>query len=148
MAFLVTASETDRLQGFILASVDARGMMSVVLRAPHLFAAALLKVLVARPCLVLHALETVTYGAKTRSDVHAELIVIAVDPAVRSRGIGRRMLETLHRELADRAVRRYKVTVHASMADANRFYVENGFALETTFELYGVAWNLYVRAVD
>lgn len=122
--------------------------MSVVLRAPHLFIPALVTALIRRPRLIAYALETLSYGVKTSGDVHAELIVIAVDPEVRSRGIGRRMLRGLQEELAARGIRRYKVTVHASMADAVRFYEQNGFTLESTFRLYGVAWDLYARAVD
>lgn len=148
MAFLVTASDDGGLRGFILGSADSSRMMSVILRSPWRFLPTVLWAIVRRPGLIGRVLETLSYAHKTQTDEHAELIAIVVDPAVRSRGVGRRMLRMLHEELAARGVRRYKVTVHRSMIDANRFYAQNGFSLRRTFDLYGVPWNLYVRDVD
>ncbi len=144
LAFLVVAREGDPLRGFILASTDSTRMLSVVLRSPHRFVWSVLAAIVRRPQTVARLVETLSYGPKT-AGVPAELIAIAVQPGLRSLGIGARLLAALDAEVFSRGVRAYKVTVHRDMTDADRFYRRNGFHLATTFRLYGLGWNLYVR---
>lgn len=144
-AFLVAATEADRLVGFILAVTDSRRLFSFVLRHPLRFGPSVARALLRRPWLLRKVLETLAYPRREGASVPAELVVIAVDADRRSSGIGRELLAGLHRELAARGVDAYKVTVHAAMRDSNRFYLTNGFTLDRTFELYGVPWNLYLR---
>jgi GNAT superfamily N-acetyltransferase len=146
-AFVVVAHEGDRLCGFILGCVDSSRLMAVVPRRWRNFLPIMLPVLIARPRLWPRMIETLFYARKEGVDVRAELVVIAVVDDKRGGGIGRRMLEELDREFAARGVDRYKVTVHQAMAASNRFYTQNGMQLASTFDMYGVPWNLYVQQV-
>lgn len=145
VAFLVAALEGDRLAGFILGTADARRMMPAVLRAPHRFVPSALAAAVRRPRTLLELAETARYGGKTGTATAAELVVIAVDEAMRSRGIGRRLIATLDEEMRARGVGAYKVTVHHAMTGAVRFYASNGFVPGRSFRLYGLEWDLFLR---
>lgn len=144
-AFLVAALDGDRLAGFILGTPDARRLTRAVALAPHRFVPHVLWAVLRRPRIVLTLLETVRYGGKTGSSIVAELLVIAVDAAMRSRGIGRRLVATLDEEMRARGIGAYKVTVHHAMTDAVRFYETSGFVAGPGFRLYGLDWDLFVR---
>ncbi len=143
-AFLVTARDGSRLVGFILASTATTRMLPLVMRSPLRFLWSVLAAIVRHPETAARLVETYSYSRKTAS-VSAELIAIAVQPDLRSQGIGRRLLAALDEAFVSRGVRTYKVTVHREMTDTNRFYRQNGFHLAGTFRLYGVGWNLHVR---
>jgi ribosomal protein S18 acetylase RimI-like enzyme len=145
LGFVVVAHERERLCGFILACTDAHRMMSTVARRPLRFLRLMLPALARRPSLALKLSQTLFYARKEGVHVDAELVVIAVDASQRSRGIGRQLLHVLDGELGAHGITRYKVTVHDAMADSNRFYVQNGMHLRSTFRMYGVPWTVYVR---
>lgn len=144
IGFLVVARDDGGLAGFVLACLDSGRLMSLVAGSPLTFARIVAPTLLRRPWLVAKVVETAFYGRRERSDVAAELLVIAVEPAHRSAGVGRRLLSALRAELRSRGIMAYKVTVHDEMATANRFYVENGLRWSGSFRLYGVRWNLYL----
>ncbi|MDB4964865.1 MAG: family N-acetyltransferase [Myxococcales bacterium] len=145
--FVVVAHEGTRLIGFILGCVDSSRMMSVVPRRPLRFFTLMAPAMLRRPGLWPRMLQTLLYTRKEASDVAAELVVIAVVDDRRGAGIGKQMLAALETELASRGVDRFKVTVHQAMAASNRFYTQNAFQLTSTFDMYGVPWNLYVKKV-
>jgi ribosomal protein S18 acetylase RimI-like enzyme len=145
--FIVVAHEGDRLCGFILGVVDSSRLLSVVPRRWRRFLPVMVPALLARPQLWPRMIETLFYAKKEGVDVRAELMVIAVIEDRRGGGIGKRMLAELEREFAARGVERYKVTVHQAMSASNRFYTQNGMQLSSTFDMYGVPWNLYVQQV-
>ncbi len=145
LGFLVVAREGEQLCGFTLACTDADRMMSTVARRPLRFLRLMLPTLAKRPALLVKLSQTLLYARKEGVDVAAELVVIAVDAERRSRGIGKQLLDALEMELGSRGITRYKVTVHEAMTDSNRFYMQNGMHLRSTFEMYGVPWNVYVR---
>lgn len=60
------------------------------------------------------------------TDRVAELQTLAVLPEQRGRGIGTRLVERMHEELAARGVGQFTVSVIASNADAMRFYERLG----------------------
>jgi ribosomal protein S18 acetylase RimI-like enzyme len=147
LAFLVTATEGARLEGFILACEDSTRLMKAVTRRPLRFGPLILLKLLRHPSLIAKTFETLFYSRKEATDVKAELVVIAVNEGTRSKGLGTQLVRTLEEALRARSIERYKVTVHAAMERSNAFYVRNGMKLASSFELYGVVWNLYVQEV-
>jgi ribosomal protein S18 acetylase RimI-like enzyme len=145
--FVVIAHEDTRLLGFILGCSDSSRMLSVVPRRWHRFLPIMAPVMLTRPQLWPRMVQTLFYTRKEGVDVAAELVVIAVIGELRGGGIGKKMLAVLERELAARSIERFKVTVHQAMEASNRFYTQNGFELASTFDMYGVPWNLYVKRV-
>lgn len=142
--FLVVATEDGALVGFILACPDSTRLLSAVVRSPFQVGSIIVPALLRSPRLLTKLIETLRYGGRLRVPIRSELLVIAVVPGRRSAGIGRQLLTTLRAELRTRGIDAYKVTVHEQMADANRFYADNGLAMVDGFRLYGVRWNLYV----
>ena len=77
---------------------------------------------------MIHKLrETGTYPDASRSLPDSELLSIAVDGRLRSRGVGRQLAERILDGLARRGVEEIKVVVGAENAEANRFYERIGF---------------------
>lgn len=147
LGFMIVAHEGERLRGFILGCSDSRRMMSVVPRRWRTFARIIVPVLFRRPPLIARLAQTLLYSRKEATDVVAELVVIVVADAMRSRGVGKHMLELLEREFTRQGISRYKVTVHEAMEASNRFYLQNGMQVASQFQMYGVHWNLYVRQI-
>lgn len=148
IGFLVIARDTAGLAGFVLACTESARLMSVVTGSPLMFARLMAARVIRHPRSFRKVLETAFYGRRERSVLTAELLVIAVEPRYRSTGVGRALLGELRAELRSRGVAGYKVTVHAEMIAANRFYVENGLRLAGSFRLYGVRWNLYADELE
>lgn len=77
---------------------------------------------------MIHKLrETGTYPDASRNLPDSELLSIAVDGRMRSRGVGRQLAERILDGLARRGVEEIKVVVGAENAEANRFYERIGF---------------------
>jgi glycosyltransferase involved in cell wall biosynthesis/ribosomal protein S18 acetylase RimI-like enzyme len=77
---------------------------------------------------IVHRLrETGTYPAASRNLPDSELLSIAVDGRLRSRGVGRQLAERIVVGLARRGVKEIKVVVGAENDGANRFYERIGF---------------------
>ncbi|MBU6422440.1 MAG: GNAT family N-acetyltransferase [Chloroflexota bacterium] len=145
IGFLVLAREGERVAGFVFACTDKdRLLRTVVMHRPAQLITAAAAALLRDPRLTWSAIETALYERRARLPTRAELLVIAVAPEQRSKGIGTRLLDVLRGELARRGIVEYAVTVHRSMEDANRFYLKNGLRLDRRFRLYGVEWNAYV----
>lgn len=145
IGFLVVALDPPRVRGFILGCFDSSRLISIILRKPLVFGPIMIPHMLRHPSSVLNALQILLYPSKLPSSVKAELVVIAVDEASRSQGVGGRMLELFDEELRSQGVLQYKVTVHEAMERSNKFYQANGFALKGKFDLLGVRWNSYVR---
>lgn len=144
---LAVARRGDEVLGYVLATTDTARVPPVMMRWPHRYAWTALWALTRRRGSLARAIEDRSGGRMTDA-VAAELMLIAVDPDLRSRGIGGGLLDALHRELRARHVAEYKVIVHRARADASRFYLRYGFRLSRTFSLWGLEWDLYVRSLD
>lgn len=66
-----------------------------------------------------------------------ELLSIMVEPQLRSRGIGSRLMRAFLDECASRGAGAVDVTVDAANQHARRFYTQHQFALVHEFRLYG-----------
>lgn len=109
----------------------------------------LLKRFARNPQLAIRSVQTVLYPFLSGSNNHssdgrdtaptAELLSIMVEPNARSQGIGTRLLDALFDECQARAISLLDVTVDASNAGAQRFYLRHGFTHHHDFMLYGRA---------
>jgi ribosomal protein S18 acetylase RimI-like enzyme len=101
------------------------------------------------PLLLRNVAETLLYPGKEGQSPHqAELVVIGVDAALRSRRIGEALVGELNRAFLKRGILAYKVTVLQSNQGANRFYQRLGFQFSFEFTLYGKKWNLYTCELE
>jgi GNAT superfamily N-acetyltransferase len=147
VGFLVVALEKERLAGFILACEHSDRLMWVVARRWYHFLPRMVGPLLRRPALVRKVVQTLSYSRLQQTTARAELVVIAVQPELRSQGVGRGLLGVLADELSRRGVRAYKVTVHDVMERSNRFYRANGMELVHRFRLYDLVWNVYLKQI-
>lgn len=144
--FLVVATQGADLRGALLATTDSDRVPPVMMRRAHRAAWTVLHAITGRRGALARSIEARS-GGRTTGDPPAELMVIAVAPGFRSRGIGRGLLDGLHEELLARGITRYKVLVGRARTDAIRFYLRNGFRLARTFWRWGLEWDVYVRTI-
>lgn len=151
LGFLVAAEDGDRLDGFILGSLDGARLNDAILRRPIRFGLLMLPTMLRRPSTIFYALQLALYGKRAQRvgdpSVKAELVVIAVEESTRSKGIGASLVAELERAFQEAGVSRYKVTCHEDMTRANAFYRKNGFETRGSFPLAGFVWNLYTKEV-
>jgi ribosomal protein S18 acetylase RimI-like enzyme len=85
----------------------------------------------ARPSVARRLLETMRYPARAVGEVgalpDAELLSIAVDPAVRTGGTGRALADGVLHGLAELGAEQIKVVVGSANEGANQFYERVGF---------------------
>lgn len=146
--FMVFAFEKKNVCGFVLGCLDNKKIFSSVKKKFLKYFRILLPRLIIRPRLIPKIVETLFYVNKENTDVHAELIVIVTDTNYRGLGIGSGLVERLNAEFIKRGVRSYKVTVHDEMKRSNNFYIQNGMKPATSFQMYGVKWNLYIKKLS
>jgi len=144
------AEHAGRVVGFLAGTRDIRTCYRRVLRrrAPAL-AFAMLPHLV-RPSIWRRAFETLRYpreSAEAAPRPAAELLAIAVDAAVRGRGIGRRLIEQLDEACRGWGVAEYCVPTHAVDPDSNAFYRAVGLRLARAFVHHGRPMHEYRRQV-
>ncbi|MBI4347052.1 MAG: GNAT family N-acetyltransferase [Elusimicrobia bacterium] len=151
LGFLLAAEEGDRLEGFILGSLEGSRLNQAIFRRPLRFGLLMLPTMLGRPSTIFHALQIALYGKRADRvgdpSAKAELVVIAVEESTRSKGLGARLVAELERVFRESGVSRYKVTCHEDMTRANAFYRKNGFELRGAFPLAGFVWNLYTKDV-
>jgi len=149
LGFGFVAVDAGQVVGFVLASADTSALFRrALLRRGPALAWGLLPALLRRPALIGNLLQTFAYPQREGNvDAPAELVVIAVDAARRNSGVGAALCRALDEDFARRGVARYKVTVNADNAGANRFYRRLGFESAYSFTLYGRQWNLYTRSL-
>ena len=104
------------------------------------------------PRLIVRSVQTAAYpflaNDSHAADSSAELLSIMVEPELRSRGIGARLLAALVEECRARGVALLDVTVDAANGGAQRFYARHGFAEARGFTLYGRAMRQYTLRLD
>ena len=143
LGFLVIALSNKKVHGFVLGWFDSSKMLSILLKQFYIFFPILALKIIVQPHKIKNVLETLFYSKKERVEEKAELIVIAVEPEVRSTGVGKKLVEMLSEEFKRQGISSYKVTVHQEMERSNNFYLKSGFYLIDSFKMYNVIWNLY-----
>jgi len=94
------------------------------------------------------AFETLFAPDKTLLDNASELpelLSIVVDESFKGQGLGRQLLHIFEAELTRNHIATYKVLVGEKL-DANKFYIQNGFALKKNIELHkGDVSHIYIK---
>jgi ribosomal-protein-alanine N-acetyltransferase len=130
----VAVDEAGRVEGFAAAATDVAALYREFARRDGLRAGA-----AAAPRLLRHArraLETLRYPARTSDLPEAEILAVAVDPAVAGRGIGRRLVGAVTDELVRRGARGVKVVAGSTNEAAMRLYRGCGFAAAASLALH------------
>jgi len=149
IGFIVFAKTAEsNISGFLLACTDMRRLFDLTMRQYFEYVVLMLPRLITRPHLVAKIFETLLYPYKESIPIFSELLVIAVESPFRSRNVGTNLIRTMEKEFVRRGIGEYKVTVHESMADSNRFYRSIGMTRSGTFRLYGTTWNLYTKQIQ
>jgi len=149
LGFGFVGMEGSAVAGFVIASEDTSALFRTVMRSRFVpLGLRLVPAVVRRPRLIGNIIETFTYPEQEGAvPVPAELVVIAVDASLRSKGMGAALCMALDDTFRQRGITRYKVTVNQSNEGANRFYRRQGFELAYSFTLYKRGWNLYTRTL-
>ncbi|RJP25064.1 MAG: GNAT family N-acetyltransferase [Candidatus Abyssobacteria bacterium SURF_5] len=147
--FGFVGKEDGEIVGFSLCTADADRLFPATLRKGLLKLAWLAGLrLLQKPSILKKLFETFLYKSRASlEEVNAEMMLWAIDPKCRGRGLGTELWEACERELLKKRIERYKVTVYADNKPANSFYRKKGFRLVREFVLYGKKWNLYVGRI-
>ncbi|TMK32645.1 MAG: GNAT family N-acetyltransferase [Actinobacteria bacterium] len=98
-----------------------------------------------RPEVLRRVRETAGYPVVSNGLTEAELLSICVEPAVRERGMGRRLAEEVIRNLGELGAQEVKVVIDAANEGGNGFYQAVGFRLERTLAVHdGTTSNVWV----
>lgn len=91
-------------------------------------------------------IETLFYEKKQGFNLlTVELVVIAVLKKFHRKGIGKKLVFLLEKELIKNDIKQYKVSVNKQNKNANLFYKSLNFNKHNEFMLYGKRINLYVK---
>ena len=105
------------------------------------------------PSILKKSLETFTAPFRssrkklTKADLpSAELLSIAVDSSIQTKGIGAQLLNTLEQELLKTGIKEYKVIAGTNLVSANNFYLKNGFVKVMNINIHGHELsNVYIK---
>lgn len=129
--------------GFILGCLNTSGAMkAAILRAWLPLALTASLGCIRRPSLIRRVIETFRYPRRLGVP-GPELLVMAVAPEARDRGIGTQLLTSFNQALRAMGIDRYHVSVKAANTIANRFYSSRAFVLIHQIHMYDEPWNIY-----
>lgn len=125
---LLTEECDGRVVGFVSGGLGMGPIYRRMLRRPFALAWVLWPSLI-RPARVKHIFEILRYGKRYAHSVplpEAELLSIAVDPAVRGTGVAERLYQRLKEHFRERGVLAFRIAVGDALASAHRFYRRMG----------------------
>lgn len=147
-AWVTVYRDEGKVWGFVMGTVNFKNFFLSTLISNWLkFSFIIAKQLIRKPSLLSKVLQTFLYSRKEKSDINAELVVIAVDNSNQGRGIGTKLIQALESKFKKLGIKQYKVTTLKSYEGANRFYHKLGFKLIFSFSLYQRRWNLYTKEI-
>jgi glycosyltransferase involved in cell wall biosynthesis/ribosomal protein S18 acetylase RimI-like enzyme len=149
-AVVLVAETAAGVIGFAAGVVSVGGFYRRFARHHGTAAAVLAGPRLADPRVARRLLETVRYPARAADEVgpmpDAELLSIAVDPAFRTSGSGRALVDGVLRGLAERGADHIKVVVGAANEGANHFYERVGFRYAGRLSVHqGTPSNVWIR---
>lgn len=145
-ALVTVYHDGGKIWGFVMGTVNFKKFfLSTLFSNWWKFSFIIARRLIAKPYLLSKVLQTFLYSQKEKSDINAELVVIAVDNSTQGRGIGTELVKALESKFKKLGINRYKVTTLKRYQGANRFYQKLGFTLVSSFSLYKKRWNLYSK---
>jgi len=78
-----------------------------------------------------------------------ELISIAVSKKFQKEGVGKILLDGLEHELKKSGLNSYRVVAGESLSGANKFYLKNGFHLQSKIQVHQNEYsNLYIKEIQ
>jgi len=148
LGFLIVAKNNYIVSGFILGCYNSNEMFKTIIYKKFFkYIFLILPHILLKPFLIVKLFETFLYNKKEKSTINAELVVIAIDNNFRNSGIGSNLVNYLDNEFMKKNISEYKVTVHESNINANKFYTKKGMKLVNSFNMYHKKWNLYVNTL-
>jgi GNAT superfamily N-acetyltransferase len=147
IAFFVFALDNNKVFGYVMGCTDTQQLFKSVFKKFPKYIGIMLPKIIMSPRLIIKLFETLFYVDKENTAVNSELVVIVTNANYRSKGIGAGLVNNLDKEFLKRGINQYKVTVHDEMVRSNKFYINLGMKLSTSFKMYGVKFNLYVNSI-
>jgi ribosomal protein S18 acetylase RimI-like enzyme len=149
-SFGFAIEENNRVLGFVTFSTNLNKLYkSVILKKGWRFALLLAaKMFSLRR--IKKVLETLFYPSRVKKMnlPSAELLSIAVDPAICHKGLGTVLVRQSLQRCRELGLDRVKVLVAADNEPANRLYTKCGFKLVGQIDNHGVPSNIYEAKVD
>ena len=135
-----------KVVGFVLACKDTGKLFKdIIKRKWTVLIISVLRKAIMKPSALIKIYETLYYPKKESSDeIHAELLVIAIDKDYRGRKIGKNLIDNLNAKFLQENIYKYSVSVYSDNVSANKFYKSVGLRLERSFKLYNKEFNVYV----
>lgn len=147
---LLTEECKGSVIGFVSGGVGMGPIYRRMLRRPLSLVWTLLPSLV-RPAQVKRILDILRYGTQAGESLalpNAELLSIAVNPAVRGSGVAERLYHRLQGHFRERGVPAFRITVGDSLGPAHRFYLRMGAIPACRIEVHaGQESAVYVQQV-
>lgn len=145
-AFGFVAEEEDKVIGFVIGTKDMNKFFRAALLANFLKLVYLVTVMIVnRPTLLKKTLETFLYVRKDKGP-KPELVVIAVAHKWQSKGIGKKLVNSLEIFFKKMKIKKYKLTVYADKK-AVQFYTKLKYLKLDEFNLYGKRWYIYEKNI-
>ena len=139
--------DRKNLKGFIVGCKNSQSIFYGAIKQEFIpFSLLLLKRSFQNPQLFVRIIETFFYTHKQPQHLLAELLVIAIHPSSRKKGIGKNLVKKLQQALKQVNIRSFHVNVYAENAIANVFYQKLGGEKYASFRLYHKVWNSYLFA--
>ncbi|SRR6266487_529009 len=148
--YIWVSEEEKHVQGFIVGSVHFSSVFKKILTKHFVNYAFLLPAqIVKRPSIIKNVFETFFYVKKEGANLpDAELIVISILKQYQRKGLGRKLVFQLERNLLSHGIKTYKVSVNATNSAAHAFYTSVGFKKHSEFTLYGKKLNLLIKQIQ
>lgn len=141
--------------GFVSFSLSSNGIVKRFLSSCPSGIVKLAWMVVRNPQILIPLFETFHASYKSKSNLNnnsklklpeIELLSISVDPSFQRENIGTQLLQVMEQHLHNKGIKKYKVIASVSLVAANKFYLKNGFVLETQIKIHGdVLSNIYIK---
>lgn len=148
-SFVLVANSKDGIEGFVSASINVKKFYKSFLASSFSQVTVTLILQFMNLSVWRKIFETLRYPLKDNDLPHAELLSMAVIEEARGREVAIRLFEALKKEMREKKVKKFKVTVGSDNVRANKFYEKVGFKFLTQIEVHaGEKSNVWVHSLD